>query len=118
MHGGTHLGTRNPERGAQLRCHISTLFLSAGQNQDFPLIGVRFQTFWVVFLIIRESYLQRVCRRLPRKHSLEMGLGRIPSFLGMIPNPFGKNTFSRADNKVGADKVVFWYPNEGGSPLR
>ena len=23
----------------------------AGQNQDFPLIGVRFQTFWVVFLI-------------------------------------------------------------------
>ena len=86
-----------------------TLFLSAGQNQDFPLIGVRFQTFWVVFLIFRESYLQRVCRRLPRKHSLEMGLGKIPSFLGMIPSSFGNYRFSHT-NKVGADKVDLGYP--------
>ena len=38
-----------------------------------------------------------------------MGLGKIPSFLGMIPSSFGNYRFSHAD-KVGADKVVFWYP--------
>ena len=86
-----------------------TLFLSAGQHQDFPLIGVRFQTFWVMFLIFRESYQQRVCHKLQRKPSLEMGLGKIPDLLGMIPSSFGNYKFSYT-NKVGADKVVFLVP--------